>query len=476
MGKKNTTVKGYRNFIEVLNLNNRLIEILKKNDVILLCRNSSNGKTRTSRFSALFRNNSRFWEIPNWEFHISDEHFSELEKILEKEEALIKGEITQVTIKDRSKETTPSSNEPDSNETLGEQYEEVGNMTLDERRDRISHSIDNLDEALKRSRISSHEIASIMTDAAIYSTLINKVSIEEMSEENDNLAQRSLIQITEKSERLMTSFIEALSKNYNLNHTADAITGQTEGVTSRHMVRVFILSIRFLDYIKHQFEFTGLYRRLQSRFKSYYPLYEPLQKRYDFSNFNSSSLMPTPPSFAGKKLEEVMLGILLHDLGKKKNLLYFDGREGYDRKIIEGHAFDGYFMLMKKTVYQHSIASVAGMHHEYYGHEKGYGIFRDNYAEFKNKSHNKTHKFDYVLTNDYNDIINFKAVAYLPAKVLEIVDVYDAMIDSERQYKKAMSPVEALTFMRKEMIVGNLELDPILFDLFIKFLNQAKLI
>lgn len=460
------------NLKDLLSVHERLIEFLEQNDIPLICINERSGKNKKSRFSVLYRNNRTFWKAPHWDFYVPRENHDQIITLFEESIRKIKKEPERLEWDGAGKEEMTY----EEAEVMGKQFSEVKKMSLDERHDRINQSILSLDEALEKGNLSSQDMAALMTDAAIYSTLINKVSIDELSRENDKLSQRALFQITQKSERLMSSFIEALSRNYNLNHTAEAITTQTEGGTARHMVRVFILSIRFLDYLKHQFEYAGLYRRLKGRMTSYFPLYEPLAKRYPFKEFSPKMILPFEPRFPGKTMEELMLGNLLHDLGKKKNLLYFDGNAGYDRGVIERHAFDGFFMLMKKTVYQHSIASVAGMHHEYYGHEKGYGVFRDTYGEFKSKDHNQAHRFDAVLTNDYNDIIGFRAVAFFPAKMLEIVDVYDALIDKDRQYKKAMSPLESLTFMRKEMIENNLQLDPILFDLFVKFMNQAKLL
>ncbi|MDC7221991.1 MAG: hypothetical protein PQJ59_18825 [Spirochaetales bacterium] len=442
------------------------LEILKEQDILILCRSKSTGKERHTRFSALYRNNERFWESPGWDFLMSEEDRHNLIVILDKNRRLLTGEIDQISLKDRPVEPEVSG--------YGNEYDEVVDMPLDVRKERIVHAINNLDEALDRPRVSSHDIASLMADAAIYSTVINKVSLEEMADEDNLASQRQMLQITEKTGELMGSFIRALSRNYNLNQTAEIITDKTAGATSRHMNRVFILSIRFLDELRHEFEYAGLYQRLQSRLSAYLPFYEPLKERYNFKQFDKSIIMKSPPSFKGKKMEEMMLGILLHDLGKRRNLLYFDGSGEYNRLIIENHAFDGYFMLMKKTSYRQSIAYVAGLHHEYYGHKGGYGVFRDNFTEYSEKVRN--HRFDSIFTHNYEDISSFKSVAYFPAKILEIVDVYDALTDKDRLYKDPMSPGEALVFMRKTMIDEDLKLDPILFDLFVRFLKKAKLI
>lgn len=402
-----------------------------------------------------------------WEFFITEETKNEIEKIInQSEEKGTHNHLDNLERKKRAREST-------SRQTYGAEYNQIRRMSLTEREGNIGSNVERVNEALDTPQ-TSLKMSQIMANATLSTTLINKISIDELIQVPDRESQQSLEIITKKSQELMASYLKVLSKDYNLNHTTEAIMGLTEGVTARHMVRVFILSIRFLDYIRLQFETAGLYKRLQPRINTYFPLYEPLMDRFKFNRFSPEMILPQIPKFTDEHMTEVMLGVLLHDLGKKKNLQYFDGSDDYNRKIIEDHAFSGYLMLMKKTVYKQSIASVAGLHHEYYGHPKGYGVFRDNYTNFTEKR--RDHAFDSVLTNEYNDISNFKAVAYLPAKILEIVDVYDAMGDKDRQYKEALTPLETLKFMRKEMIINSLELDPILFDLFVKFMNQAKLI
>ncbi len=443
-----------------------LLDVLEDQDIILHCRNTQTGAERSARFSALFRNNSRFWEAKNWDFFLSRGDREILIDLMNKKANKIRGKIEKIHIPEKMNEALPPS--------FGKEYQEISSMSLDDREKRIAHSIVSLDEALGRPHVASHELADIMTDAAIYSTLINKVSMEEMEDQEDRLAQRYLIQINSKTEELMGSFLKALSGDHKLNHTNESITNQTKGVTTRHMTRVFLLTIRFLDDLRHQFEYAGLYQRLQSRMRSYLPLYEPLRSRYPLKKFDASVVFPVSPRFSDNLMEEIMLGILLHDLGKNKNLLYFDGAEDYDRKIIEGHAFDGYFMLMKKSAYRQPIASLAGLHHEYYGHPQGYGVFRDLYEEHRKK--HSGHQFACIMSCQYEDLVNYRSLAYMPAKILEIVDVYDALIDKDRLYKAPMSPLEALSFMRKTMIDNDLKLDPIFFDLFVKFLNKAKLL
>jgi HD-GYP domain-containing protein (c-di-GMP phosphodiesterase class II) len=55
--------------------------------------------------------------------------------------------------------------------------------------------------------------------------------------------------------------------------------------------------------------------------------------------------------------------------------------------------------------------------------------------------------------------------------MIAIIDIYDAMTDASRTYKKPMSPLEAVKFIEEKQ-VGAGKLDPILFDLFVDFLRE----
>jgi len=83
-------------------------------------------------------------------------------------------------------------------------------------------------------------------------------------------------------------------------------------------------------------------------------------------------------------------------------------------------------------------------------------------------------KQDFCMTFDLDPILNFQALAYFPAKILEIVDVYDSVTDTNRVYRKPLSTKEALVMMREEFITKQLKIDPILFELFTSFIKANK--
>jgi HD-GYP domain-containing protein (c-di-GMP phosphodiesterase class II) len=70
-------------------------------------------------------------------------------------------------------------------------------------------------------------------------------------------------------------------------------------------------------------------------------------------------------------------------------------------------------------------------------------------------------------------MINCEALAFFPAKVLEIIDVYDSLTDPSRKYKKVLTTGEALIMMRDEFVNKTHKLDKVLFDFFVKFVQEV---
>lgn len=142
--------------------------------------------------------------------------------------------------------------------------------------------------------------------------------------------------------------------------------------------------------------------------------------------------------YSKKVLESIAVGALLHDFGKvfiPKNILLKPGKLTYNEmEEIKNHPTLGYNYLKDHSSLNNIALSIILEHHEKVngtGYPKGL-------------SHNKISKF---------------------AKMAAVCDVYDALT-SDRTYRKAMSPNEAL-----ELIMGSCGLD---FDLEIvkAFMNR----
>lgn len=431
-----------------------LLQGLINNDSLIVCRNRINRSLRTERFAVLYGSHAHFWEINGeWDYFVRKDFLR----------SLVSSETNRLQ----------SNMEKDVKEVLGKQFEEVSMLSPEDRNKKLEHSIEQVEKVLHKKKASSKEISETLVESSIYSALINKVTLEDIMNKDDAESKHHALKISQKTESLMDNLIEIISRDFDFDDALTALNESTGGNTLKHMTRVFIHTMRFMDFINSQIEYSGLNTWIIGRFNNYRKLYQPLFPSVKGKEMNMHKIIMEPIKLGEELYRDISLGMMLHDIGKKKNISYFEGNETYQRDLIEGHAFDGYFMIMRRSIYKEEVAAMAGMHHEYYGSPTGYGIYRENLEE-RGLSLHDPGQFNGIMTTDYRNIKSFKAMAYLPAKILEIIDVYDALIDPAREYKKALPQVEALKIMKEQMILEDLKLDPILFDLFVKYLRKSQ--
>jgi hypothetical protein len=244
---------------------------------------------------------------------------------------------------------------------------------------------------------------------------------------------------------------------------------KSNGTIIQHMTRVYLNGIAFLSYYNKLVSTSSVINKLRISFdKNYRNFYQTLMPH----------ITPT--------LEQVFLGGmraipetdffnwavggLVHDSGKAAAVEYHEGEAAYNRDIVVEHVKIGYTSIMNKTNYPREAGLITGYHHEYYGDPGGYGYFRDYLEQYKKLRPNA--RQDFCIAFDLEPMLDYEALSYFPAKVLEIIDVYDSVTDPNRKYRKAMSPEEALSMMREEFIEKHHKIDAILFDIFAAFVRE----
>ena len=134
------------------------------------------------------------------------------------------------------------------------------------------------------------------------------------------------------------------------------------------------------------------------------------------------------------------LGGMLHDVGKSKISNTILNKKGLltpqEFDTVKNHAPLGGEILNKMKCYAHSVIDMATQHHEKY---KGGGYPRGIIGE---------------------------EISYF-ARICKVMDVYDALT-TRRSYKKAMSPFDTLTLMKKQM---SDEFDAKILDNFIQYMG-----
>lgn len=248
-----------------------------------------------------------------------------------------------------------------------------------------------------------------------------------------------------------------------------AFQNLSNGQTVNHVVRVFASYSGFLRYYNalHQHRLPQLLRRV---FPSVYlPHYRRLLPHVDDHLMTSDQLLQLP-LFESHHLREYALGAFLHDIGKMGNIDYFESDLAYDVQQIRQHVFLSAGLILMNYGNEHDGARLlAGDHHNALGHEGGYGVTRME----REKGLRRGVAAVRSLSGDAEGFVSGEALGWLPVEMLAVADVYDAMIDDSRAYKKPMTPTQAVVFLEDTMVAQG-KLDPVLVDLYIDFLRAQK--
>jgi hypothetical protein len=240
------------------------------------------------------------------------------------------------------------------------------------------------------------------------------------------------------------------------------------------MTRVYLNGIAFLSYYNNLISTSSAIQKLRIKFATTYRnFYHSLLPHIDrddvvLERVFYGGMRAIPPDLYFKWA----VGFLIHDIGKANAVEYHEGEASYDRRIVIDHVKQGYRSIMTKTNYPMEASIITGYHHEYYGDADGYGYFRAYLAQYKEKNPNA--KQDYCITYELEPIMDYQALAYFPAKVLEIIDVYDSVTDPHRIYRKTMTSEEALFMMKEQFVDKHRKIDAILFDIFATYIREKE--
>lgn len=350
--------------------------------------------------------------------------------------------------------------------------ENVRSSSMQERENEYDYILDIIAKIEAPNKIIDADNITDLIDVLSGAFVINKTSIEENFDNESPEAREHLRKLALKTTTMVESFIDILSKNEAANNFINLLGEKSTGSTVDHMNGVFITFVSFCFYYNSYFA-KGKIAGLRAAFKNkYIGLYEKI-------------LPDNPP----ESLEDVFkggmrglhdeailhysLGALLHDIGKIDNIDYFEGSQNYDSKIIRKHAPISYNMIVKTREFESDVALLAALHHEYYNDKSGYGVSRILFPE-------KTKKFNtpaFAMSYNIDDLKNGDALAYVPAKILEIVDVFDALTDKNRKYRDREFTVdEALFIMKDEFVLNTTKIDPVLFSIFNDYVKNHAIL
>ncbi|MFA5519487.1 MAG: HD domain-containing protein [Spirochaetota bacterium] len=350
--------------------------------------------------------------------------------------------------------------------------EEVHSFSMKEREDEYDYILDIMSRIETPNKIIDADNISDLLDLISGAFVINKTSIEENFDTETLEAREHLRKIAERTTSMVKNFMDILSKNKAANNFINLLGEKSTGSTVDHMNGVFITFVSFCFFYNSYFA-KGQIARIRSDFKKkHIRLYEKI-----FPGHPPESLEDVfkggMRNFDDEEILQYSLGALLHDIGKIDNIDYFEGSEKYDRKIIMKHAPISYNMIVKTREFGSDVALLAGLHHEYYNDKSGYGISHILFPG-KNKKYNSP---VYAMSYNIDDVKNGSSLAYVPAKILEIVDVFDALTDKNRKYRdREFSVDEALAIMDSEFVQKATKIDPVLFSIFTDYVKNHAIL
>ena len=395
------------------------------------------------------------------------------------------------TIKENEKSNLLNSNyvfktPKECEEELDRRIKEIGKMTYQDKISIIETYNRELkevkiDEKTKINRNTAQQIVNAGNDVGLIAKVtmfesMKKIKDNEITQDQAKIENQ---EITETTSSLVTTIVNMLSYNTGTQKIFTELKNYSDGGVMAHSNRVFISYVNFLTFYNNLIKRRHLVYNIRTVYeKVYKKFYDKVvetiggkYKIYDNLKTVEDCIDQGIKSVEEQEMYSYSVGALLHDVGKVKDLDYFEGADGRDYERIKKHLFNSYKLVSQTSEYPLEVILTVALHHEYYG--LGYGP----YEKLHNMKTEKYQGFQIQRIMSYNAkaIDDCEAFAYFPAKMLEIIDVYDALMDPARKYRggKTFTPEESLNIMREDFIEKQVKLDPILYDVFVEFLSNS---
>jgi hypothetical protein len=438
-------------------INKSYIDTMLEGEIPVLCVNKNEHKQKLISFKSLYDKDASFWKKEGvWEFFLTEYG---IDKLNEKPE-------------DTVYETESGNSQAD--ESFGSEYNAIEKMSKEEKVERLNKESIWLNELLIKKSRDQIVIAEALANTTKDTAMINHAVLKEIIFFADDQAKAFSKDVVIYTSEIVKSSARLLSENVFSDGMMKTIADKSKGTVLQHITRVYLNGVAFLAYFNNMVSSSSTVIKIRTSFNlKYRKFYQALLPHIDSYHLTLDQVflgglreIPTDMFFKWS------VGFFIHDIGKAADIQYHEGEDAYDRAKVVDHVMVGYNSVMKKTNYPKEAGLITGYHHEYYGDPDGYGPFREDLQKYKKQKPDT--KQDYCVAYEIESILAFKALAYFPAKVLEIIDVYDSLTDPRRVYRKAMSLEEALDMMYKEFIIKRRKIDPILFDIFTGFIREKE--
>lgn len=264
---------------------------------------------------------------------------------------------------------------------------------------------------------------------------------------------------------IMSSIVSYLEHNNIFNYIFDNHDFQDINMIS-HSNRVSLMMIEFILYYNKEFKnrlgnklrleyknkYIDKYKKIISHFENDIPI-DNLERVFKFGI----------RKFSTTEIINFSIGALYHDIGLLKifdsvpmNNFLKDTDNNQDL-----HALKGYNFIKKTLNFQDDVSLLVGLHHDYYGYSKNNLI-----KQFLNNKYP-----DNILSFEAEDFIKGEVYAYVPSKILEIIDIFDVLLFMNSRKKENIEDV--IIYIKDKLMAEEIKLDPIILDLFINYLSET---
>ncbi|GAB6089747.1 HD-GYP domain-containing protein [Spirochaeta dissipatitropha] len=437
--------------------------------VVIACRKGSD-KERRIPIRSLLLNNPKFFQAKSgYEYFVDPDTAAEIYKMYPKTQS-----DSRISIDKGSnlKEERPIKRI----QNFGSDYEEIIELQPVERINRLREHRDRLASLMVNPAADPETANGFLVDATAQAAMINKATIQEALRMGNSEAKRHSRLLVTATEEMMDATQALLDSDLYKEDLINQMIQQSKGTVVQHMTRVFLMGFSFLIYYNREYSRTSLANRIRARFGTRYRhYYTQLLPHINPDEITLERVFHGGMrSLSSDEIRKFAMGYLIHDIGKLEDIEYHEGEEGYDREKVVRHVKLGYKAVMEKTIYPTEAALITGYHHEYYGDPGGYGYFRELLAKYKEMRPDA--QIQNIMSYEMEPLIDYEVLAFFPAKMLEIIDVYDSLTDPNRLYRSPLSARETLKVLREEFVENKLKVDPILLDLFEQFMIERGII
>ena len=445
----------------------KYIEACLHENVTVICVSRKTGNNKYMPFRAMYDNNRQFWlQNETWEYFLSNEDFAKVKNTVSKPEF---HQETQKT------DNSPVSRETDKNlpdQSFGREYETIAAMTEPERIQHLTEDKNRLISLIAQKPRKEQLVTEALVETAQDAMLHNHAVLKDAMLLSGDEAKKQTQQLVDSTRDLVKASAQLISANIFNDELMNTLVSKSNGTTIQHMTRVYLNGLAFLSYYNDQVSSSSIINKLRiSIDKKHRSFYHSLLPHIHPEHITLEKIfLGGMRAITENDFYNWATGFLIHDIGKAAAVEYHEGESAYDRDIVVEHVKIGYTSVINKTNYPREAALITGYHHEYYGDPAGYGYFRSYLDDYKKA--NPLAKQNACITYDLEPMLDFEALSYFPAKVLEIIDVFDSVTDPNRKYHKAMNTEEAVTMMQEEFVRKHHKIDLILFEIFSKFIQE----